>query len=697
MNKQSPFSFSSANTIDKNKTKVNNNNFNDSTVKIKKEPTEDEIKDYAAKAMSELLGWYGYGKVDSRCTRGLNLDHFASRPRGIYQSISRQSPLDNHRPSNYTDDKGSSSSSINLQKRSSQSPRSRMSRSPVNKTCTNSKDNQGASAGTSPKIVENSDSASDTPERSTSCSWCGRTGGTWEPVSACEGTSNPGLTNSNRFCSEACFAAGRRAAFKRARTCDWCRHVRHSVSYVDFHDGESQLQFCSDKCLNQYKMNIFCRETQAHLALHGITSVSPTSPSSGGLITPELWLRDCRSAPPSPDEEALIVDDEPSDWPSSDKPDDESRDLSKKITNDCLQSDNSINNNINISNDNNSNSKQNVQYLDDDEDENVEEAIKESLKEEENRRSQERITASSKSLSSTESSHVSITPGSLLNINNSAAIKACRRSTSSSPESCKESPPTNCSREGTIFIKDVRKLLVRDTVKRHSQPSYRSRRVSGKSMWLPKAHHHNYTHYPMTFPEKGFPNPPSHPIPLQFIRRNYPDNSSPPPQVGSPPSPLHTGASKVLNNPAGLLPPVTVLVPYPIPIPIPLPIPIPIPLFAKFFNSTNSETKKSEKTNPCSNGETTVPQDLSRRSQPMQAKSPCLANSSSEKLINLSDSSTSSSPVLSMTSTGGNFFAVGNKTQARNNSPRPLRKRRRLTSGSDQDIRLKRRNKFVHV
>lgn len=75
----------------------------------------------------------------------------------------------------------------------------------------------------------------DVPERSTSCSWCGRTGGTWEPVSACEGTSNPGLTNSNRFCSEACFAAGRRAAFKRARTCDWCRHVRHSVSYVDFH------------------------------------------------------------------------------------------------------------------------------------------------------------------------------------------------------------------------------------------------------------------------------------------------------------------------------------------------------------------------------------------------------------------------------------------------------------------------------
>ena len=30
-------------------------------------------------------------------------------------------------------------------------------------------------------------------------------------------------------------------------------------------DGEQQLQFCSDKCLSQYKMNIFCKETQEHL------------------------------------------------------------------------------------------------------------------------------------------------------------------------------------------------------------------------------------------------------------------------------------------------------------------------------------------------------------------------------------------------------------------------------------------------
>lgn len=70
------------------------------------------------------------------------------------------------------------------------------------------------------------------------------------------------------FCSENCFLFWRRASFKRAKTCDFCKSVRNAVSYVDFNDGATQLQFCSDKCLNQYKMHIFCRETQAHLELN---------------------------------------------------------------------------------------------------------------------------------------------------------------------------------------------------------------------------------------------------------------------------------------------------------------------------------------------------------------------------------------------------------------------------------------------
>lgn len=50
-------------------------------------------------------------------------------------------------------------------------------------------------------------------------------------------------------------------------------------------------------------MHIFCRETRAHLELHPHLSEEPTS-SSNTLITPDLWLKHCRSSPeprtPSP-------------------------------------------------------------------------------------------------------------------------------------------------------------------------------------------------------------------------------------------------------------------------------------------------------------------------------------------------------------------------------------------------------------
>lgn len=93
------------------------------------------------------------------------------------------------------------------------------------------------------------------------CGWCKRT----VSLSSPEFLASP---EGPRYCTESCFSQSRRASFKRAKTCDWCKHVRHAVSYVDFHDGASQLQFCSDKCLNQYKMQIFCKETQAHLDMN---------------------------------------------------------------------------------------------------------------------------------------------------------------------------------------------------------------------------------------------------------------------------------------------------------------------------------------------------------------------------------------------------------------------------------------------
>lgn len=111
-----------------------------------------------------------------------------------------------------------------------------------------------------------------------------------------------GTTEGVRFCSEPCFSQSRRATFKRAKTCDWCRHVRHAVSYVDFQDGASQLQFCSDKCLNQYKMQIFIKETQAHLEMNPHL-MDKGEGSGGSLITPELWLKNCRSRSASPEQQ----------------------------------------------------------------------------------------------------------------------------------------------------------------------------------------------------------------------------------------------------------------------------------------------------------------------------------------------------------------------------------------------------------
>ncbi|KAK7075619.1 hypothetical protein SK128_020730 [Halocaridina rubra] len=123
------------------------------------------------------------------------------------------------------------------------------------------------------------------------CSWCGRvcTSGGRRGTSAFQ---LPTTSGDRHFCSEVCFTQCRRASFKKSKVCDWCRHVRPTVTYVDFTDGDHQLQFCSDKCLNQYKMQIFCRETEAHLQMHPhLNDLKPAS--SSGLITPDLWLRDC--------------------------------------------------------------------------------------------------------------------------------------------------------------------------------------------------------------------------------------------------------------------------------------------------------------------------------------------------------------------------------------------------------------------
>ncbi|XP_015908794.1 sine oculis-binding protein homolog [Parasteatoda tepidariorum] len=212
--------------------------------RMKTEPDSD-IKDYAETTMNELLGWYGLDKLDARSLNLKNLNHH------FPTSSSSSSPLRQDDDIMSEDDMG------------------RSSRSPV---------------------IESESLISNPSNEAIICAWCQKTGLKLFTLKTSSGKTKV-------FCSEPCFNQCRRAAFKKNRVCNWCRHVRHTVNYVDFKDGDEQLQFCSDKCLNQYKMQIFCRETQAYLQMNPHLQ-EETSKNIGNanskLITPDLWLRDCQ-------------------------------------------------------------------------------------------------------------------------------------------------------------------------------------------------------------------------------------------------------------------------------------------------------------------------------------------------------------------------------------------------------------------
>ncbi|XP_055853993.1 sine oculis-binding protein homolog A isoform X2 [Episyrphus balteatus] len=228
---------------------------------------ENWKEEFAETAMNELLGWYGYDGVDR-----LDLSSKTSRLLKSAASANHNMEKDRSRSRNGLSD-------------SRQSHRGGDSTTSDHDTHSSREDSKSP----------NSSKAIDDKPDYNNCVWCRR------PV---PDNSTDFLTTADgpRYCSESCFTQSRRASFKKAKTCDWCRHVRHAVSYVDFQDGASQLQFCSDKCLNQYKMQIFCKETQAHLDMnpHLCDKGLETASGSGGLITPDLWLRNCRSRSASP-------------------------------------------------------------------------------------------------------------------------------------------------------------------------------------------------------------------------------------------------------------------------------------------------------------------------------------------------------------------------------------------------------------
>ncbi|XP_057679681.1 sine oculis-binding protein homolog isoform X2 [Corythoichthys intestinalis] len=275
-----------------------------------KREINQEMKTFAESTMNELLGWYGYDKVDLRDAEANEIRNYRERRQHV--SVLKENSL----PKPKTLDSKVSHTVLamkSVERESFTVPSS--SSSSTSTSSSTAKEHKSA-----PVIVPliKPSAVDDVQNVQIVCVWCQKEG--VKRYSLCMGS------ELKSFCSEKCFAACRRAYFKRnkardedlhgerspqhphtedtprlvmkinsnVRVCDWCKHVRHTKEYLDFGSGEERLQFCSTKCLNQYKMDVFYREARAAL-----TCSSPARAGQEGrsdhnlvgqkLLTPESW------------------------------------------------------------------------------------------------------------------------------------------------------------------------------------------------------------------------------------------------------------------------------------------------------------------------------------------------------------------------------------------------------------------------
>ncbi|XP_046978225.1 sine oculis-binding protein homolog [Vanessa cardui] len=541
-----------------------------SKTKVKKE-NEEEIKEFAETAMNELLGWYGYERLELRRWA-------ASRAR----------------------DTGS------------------------------------------PEQTEQKNKAEE-------CSWCNK-----------NITSDSGALQQAgaAFCSELCFSQSRRANFKRAKTCDWCRHVRHTVAYVDFQDGATQLQFCSDKCLNQYKMHIFCRETQAHLDLNPhLVNAS----SSSNLITPELWLKNCKSRSVSPASER-------SGSPTTEKKINE-KDLSSNQRKSPLPL-------ITIA--------PPAKLMNKPPEERCIQKSPEGKKDSRTKMNLRKRRTSKCS--------ATVTSQTLRQQNSTPKAQDMRMC---SPSIDGSSPASSVTVSNSAI---------------HSPPNTMNQQIPppfpNPMFGMPPPvfvdnnnGHINEHRHPMFVPRLGFIPPPPGMMhqerPRLFPPMNFP-------------------------QPIGQAPPVTVLVPYPVILPIPLPIPIPIPLstFIQAHRSSkvktevntddvegpldftmNGDKKKNE--NVCR-----IDNDVELNTEAPDKTSECDPNKEINERIDSDKSSNETAdvsnpeqtlPKFKITRLGNKMAKIVTKTREPSESSRPLRKRRRLVEATDDDSLIPKTRKIVQV
>ncbi|KAG9493323.1 hypothetical protein GDO78_001301 [Eleutherodactylus coqui] len=286
-------------------------------------------RNFAENTMNELLGWYGYDKVELKDGEDIEIKNYHTDGEGRQHiSVLKENSLPKPKVSE---------ESIISPFNSNLNYSGFAAGNGFTEVPTGSKD--PGNHGNMPIVVPlipppfmKPPADDDMSNVQIMCAWCQKVG--IKRYSLSMGS------EVKSFCSEKCFAACRRAYFKRNKArdedghgenfpqqhyaketprlafknncellvCDWCKHIRHTKEYLDFGDGERRLQFCSAKCLNQYKMDIFYKETQANLPAGLCNTLHPPVDNKAEgtgvqLLTPDSWnipLTDARRKVPSP-------------------------------------------------------------------------------------------------------------------------------------------------------------------------------------------------------------------------------------------------------------------------------------------------------------------------------------------------------------------------------------------------------------
>ncbi|XP_063773142.1 sine oculis-binding protein homolog [Pseudophryne corroboree] len=295
---------------------------------VKREINE-EMKNFAENTMNELLGWYGYDKVELKEGEDIDFNNYHPDGEGRQHiSVLKENYLPKPKLS---EDSVISPFNTNINY-SGLASGNGLAELPAGSRDHGNHGNMPIVVPLIPPPFMKPPSEDDVSNVQIMCAWCQKVG--IKRYSLSMGS------EVKSFCSEKCFAACRRAYFKRNKArdedghgenfpqqhyaketprlafknncellvCDWCKHIRHTKEYLDFGDGERRLQFCSAKCLNQYKMDIFYKETQANLPAGLCNALHPPVDNKAEgtgvqLLTPDSWnipLTDARRKVPSP-------------------------------------------------------------------------------------------------------------------------------------------------------------------------------------------------------------------------------------------------------------------------------------------------------------------------------------------------------------------------------------------------------------